>query len=49
MKRAKGMVTRKRKEWLVGKELEISGRESKQVYVERRGKQEKEWERKTEI
>lgn len=46
VKRAKGMVIRKRKDWLVGKEQEISGRESKQVYVEKRRKQEK---RKTEI
>lgn len=36
----KGMVIRKRKDWLVGKEQEISGRESKQVCVEK--KQEKE-------
>lgn len=35
------MVIRKRKDWLVGKEQEISGRESKQVYVEKRRKQEK--------
>lgn len=40
------MVIRKRKDRLVGKEQEISGRESKQVYVEKRRKQEK---RKTEI
>lgn len=36
------MVIRKRKDWLVGKEQEISGRESKQVYVEKRRKQEAE-------
>lgn len=40
------MVIRKRKDWLVGKEQEISGRESKQVYVEKRRKQEK---RKTDM
>lgn len=50
MKRVRGMAVREERRWDGGKRNRGSvGGKAKQVYVEKRRKQEEEWERKKEI